>query len=764
MSQTQNRLPAFHTLLALLICVIGPVEAPAEATDYVNPLIGTGAHGHTYPGAALPFGFVQVSPDTPNDSWDGCSGYHYSDTNLLGFSFNHLTGTGCPDLGNVLLLPTTGELKLAAGKGAATPFSHEQEGANAGYYRVFLPEQKVNVELTATTRVGFQRYTFPETTNAHVVLDLLHGVGSVTLDAMLTVEDDHTVSGYRKQVGTSCLKRLGEEWYYFVAEFSRPFKASGIYLNGNPVNGKTSKGTDLKAHFDYTTEAGEQLVVRVALSTVSVENARKNLRAEARTWDFDVVLAAAKASWNQTLGNARIETTDENLKQIYYTALYHAQLCPIVLSDVDGQFRGPDGQVHRAEGFDYYTDMSLWDTFRAQQPLMTLLQPQRVNDVVKTMLLHYEIYGKQMLPILIYGGRESCVMIGNHSLPVIAEAYAKGLRDWDADEALPAMVAATERTDTEGLDAYFAGYETYRRQGWIPSQTRNGKRREGQCVSKVLEFAYDDSCVARLARSMGRNEVADLYARRAMNWTNVFDPSTGFMRGRNADGSWVSPFDPTLITFTEYTEANAWQYTFFVPHNVPGLIQAMGGNEKFTAKLDELFDTKEKLPNNLSDVSGLIGMYAHGNEPCHNYAYLYNHAGQPWKTQARVRQIASTLYHNSPGGLCGNDDCGQLSAWYVFAALGFYPVDPAAGVYEIGSPLVNKTTLTLDKKLYRGREFVVIAKNNSLRNVYIQSATLNGQAFNRSWISHEEIVKGGTLQLVMGPTPNHEWGTARRPQ
>lgn len=728
-------------LLSTVIC------AWSKPVDYVNPMIGTAGHGHVYPGAAVPFGFVQVSPDTTNTSWDGCSGYNYSDTNLLGFSFNHLTGTGCPDLGNILLVPTVGELKLASEKipaeGLPTRFSHDQEEARPGYYRVFLPEYKVNVELTATIRVGLQRYTFPKTESAHVVLDLWHGLGNQPTDAKLTIENDHTVSGYRKEIATSCLQGGGQKEYYFVAEFSKPFASSGINLNGKKIEGKEAQGRDLKAHFDYKTKNGEQLVVRVALSTVSVEGARKNLRAEVNTWDFDAVAAAAKTEWNQTLGKIQVETADVYLRKTFYSALYRTQLTPVVFSDVDGQFRGPDNQVHQASGFDYYTDLSLWDTFRAEQPLLTLLQPHRVNDIVQTMLAHYKILGKQMLPLETFAGRESYCMIGNPSIPVIAEAYAKGLRDWDANEALSDMEGASEKS-----------YSSYCQQGWIPSSTNNPF---GQGVSKLLEFVYDDACVARFARSLGRNDIAETYARHSTNWQNVFDASTGFMRGRKADGSWVTPFDPYRINFADYTEANAWQYNFFVPHNVPALIQAMGGDEKFVAKLDEMFDTKEKIPNSLDDVSGLIGMYGQGNEPSHNFAYLYGYAGQPWKTQSRVRQIATTLFTSALDGLCGNDDCGQMSAWYVFAALGFYPVDPASGVYVIGSPLVDKATIRLDPKYHRGRTFTMIARNNSAENKYIQSATLNSHDLTRSWITHDEIVGGGELVLTMGPTPSRTW-------
>jgi len=418
---------------------------------------------------------------------------------------------------------------------------------------------------------------------------------------------------------------------------------------------------------------------------------------------------------------------------------------------VDGQFRGPDGNIHQAKGFDYYTEISIWDIFRAESPLLTLTQPGRVNDIVKTMLAHFTIFGQNTLPIWPEGGKETWCMIGNHSIPIITDAYLKGFRNYDANEALNDMIASTDK-NREQLDAY-------RDKGFIPT----GK--DVQSVSKVLEYAYDDACIARLAEALGKDDLAEKYSKRSKNWEDVFDPSTGFMRGKNADGSWVTPFgenEINSINFNEYTEANAWQYNFFVLQDVPGLIAKLGGDDKFTARLDEMFDTTETIPNltMIPDVTGVIGMYSHGNEPDHHVAYLYNYAGQPWKTQARVRQVASLLYTNSPGGICGNDDCGQISAWYVFTALGFYPVDPTSGIYVLGSPLVDKATLKLDSKFYKGRSFTVVAKNNSAQNPYIQSATFNGQPLTRSWISHDEITAGGKLVLVMGPTPNKKFGSA----
>jgi predicted alpha-1,2-mannosidase len=728
--------------VALLLAVATCSGKPA--VDEVNPMIGTAEHGHVYPGATVPFGMVQLSPDTRDNTWDGCSGYHYSDTSIMGFSHNHLTGTGCADLGNVLLMPTVGALKLTPGEpgnGYRTRFSHENEIAHPGYYSVFLPDYQVKVELTATARAGFHRYTFPASTNSHVVVDLQHGVGNGVTSAQLTIEDNCTASGFRRSDGWG-----GNKVYYFVMEFSRPFDAAGVAQADKDVTGKQTTGKETKGHFDFKTKAGEQILVRVGLSTVSVEGARQNLHAEIPNWDFNAVVMAARKQWEKALDVLAIETPDANFRQTFYTALYHSLIAPTLLSDVDGQFRGPDGKVHQAQGYDYYTELSLWDTFRAENPLLTLVQPARVNDFVKTMLDHFKIFGQNTLPVWTEGGKENWCMIGNHAIPIITDAYLKGFRNYDANEALNDMIASTDKNRQQ--------LESYRDRGFIPTG------HDRQSVSKVLEYAYDDACIARLAKVLGKNDLAEKYAQRSQNWKNVFDPSTGFMRGKNADGSWVTPFDPNRISFDDYTEANAWQYNFFVPQNLPGLIALSGGDEKFVAKLDELFDTTTPIPNLISDVTGLIGMYAHGNEPCHHVAYLYNYAGQPWKTQVRTRQVATVLYTNTPGGICGNDDCGQMSAWYVFTALGFYPVDPASGIYVLGSPLMDKLTLKLDSKFAKGRTFTVIAKNNSVRHPYIQSATLNGKPLTRSWISNAEITAGGKLVLTMGPTPNKAFGSA----
>jgi predicted alpha-1,2-mannosidase len=734
--------------------LLSQVHSPGAAlTDYVNPMVGTAEHGHVFPGVTVPFGLVQLSPDTrdgtDDDAYqDSSAGYHYSDTSIMGFSHNHLTGAGIGDLGNVLLMPTVGELKLVAGKapgsGYRARFSHDQEEARPGYYRVFLPDYKINVELTATCRVGVHRYTFPESADSHIILDLWHGIGrpsrSRPTDSAITIENHRTVTGFRRSNGWG-----GDKIYYFVLEFSRPFEAAGLASDRQKLDAGQARGRNLQAHFDFKTKAGEQIMARVALSTVSIEGARKNLGAEVAAWDFDAIAAAARAQWEQALGTIRVQAADKSFLETFYSAFYHVFLAPTVLSDVDGRLRGPDTNVHQAKGFNYYSELSLWDTFRAEHPLLTLVQPDRVNDLVNTMLAHYTFFGQKTLPVWVESGKENWCMIGNHSIPVIVDAYLKGFRQWDAREALADMVATTEGSRAQMPE--------YRANGYIAASN------SAEAVSKTLEYAYDDVCIARFAQALGQNDVADRYAKRANNWQNVLDPVTGFMRGKMQNGAWVTPFDPNAIVTDSYTEANAWQ-SYFVPHDVPGLIQKLGGDEKFVARLDEIFESKEKIVNFSEDVVGLIGMYAHGNEPCHHYAYLYAYAGQPWKTQARIRQVCGTLYNNTTAGMCGNDDCGQMSAWYVFSALGFYPADPCGGVYVLGTPLVNQATITLAPPHYSGGQFTVSAKDNSRANAYIQSATLNGQPLTHAWLTHDQIAAGGTLVLQMGPNPNRNWASA----
>ncbi len=755
----QTRPPIRHPLrIAGLILALATTQAlAAGTTDFVNPMIGTADHGHVFPGATLPFGMIQLSPDTRDRTWDGSSGYHYSDRTILGFSHNHLSGTGVGDLGNVLLMPTVGsDVRLVddadPAKGYRQTFSHDSEIAHPGYYAVTLKESGVKVELTATTRVGLHRYTFPAAGESHVILDLWHGINNNPIEAQATVENDHTITGYRRSRGWG-----GQKAFYFALEFSKPFDTFALQMDNKLTDAKEAKAGSVRGHFDFKTKAGEQVLAKVALSTVSVEGAKKNLAAELPGWDFDAVETAADKQWQEALSSIDIQTHDDAQRRTFYTALYHTMMAPTILNDVDGQVRGPDNKVHTTDGFSYYTEMSLWDTFRAENPLMTLTQPQRVNDIVRTMLAHCRWYNGKTLPVWTNAGKETWCMIGNHAVPVIVNAYMNGFRNFDEEEALRDMISSVEMD--HDLQKEYATL------GYVPTtiDTLNPKSQKSQAVSRTLEYAYDDVCIARFAKALGHKDITEKYAQRAENWRNVFDATTGFMRGKTKDGTWVDapPGWENRIDFDNYTEANAWHYTFFVPQNVSALIEAMGGDKKFIGKLDACFDSNAAIPNPLVDVSGLIGMYAHGNEPCHHMPYLYSYAGEPWKTQARIRQIATTLYNDSVSGICGNDDCGQMSAWYVFAAIGFYPVDPTSGVYVIGSPLVDKATIRLDTRFYpqaNPHTFTVSAENNSPQNKYVQSATLNGQPLDHPWIAARDVRYGGELHLKMGPTPNKSWG------
>lgn len=720
--------------------------------DCVNPMVGTSGHGHTYPGAAAPFGMVQLSPDTRLDTWDGCSGYHYSDKWILGFSHTHITGTGCPDLGDIRLTPLSGDMyRPQHWDGYHLPFSHANETAKVGYYAVTLTKPKVTVELTATEHAGMHRYTFPADKPAHLVLDLIRSIGApnpnwTPIESRLVAESKTTFSGFRHSKGWA-----PDKTFYFVIELSQPCDGWTIETDGKQAaDASEGRGKLLQAHFDFK-RLEKPLMVRVGISGVSVEAARKNLQAEIPAWDFDATVKKTQAQWSKLLGKFQIEAADRATLETFYSALYHTALAPMMMSDADGTYRGIDKKVHEKPGFTYYSTLSLWDTFRAEHPLLTIYQPQRVNDFVNTMLAHYRQYGKHALPVWSLAGDETWCMIGNHAIPVIVEAYAKGFRGFDAEAAYAAM------RDTVMQDRDFL--KDYRKHGYIPTAKNKGEAR--QSVSRTLEYAYDDSCVARMAAMLGKTDDAALFAKRAENWRNVFDRSVGFARGKSADGRWRDPFDPRELVWADYTEANGWQYTWFVPQNVPGLIEAMGGDEKYLAKLDSLFSADSKVLTASPDITGLIGQYAHGNEPCHHVAYLYNYAGMPSKTQSRVREVARKFYDNTVEGCCGNDDCGQMSAWYVFSAMGFYPVDPASGIYVLGSPTVAKATINLDPKYHKGKTFTVIAENNSPQNVYIQSATLNGQPLTRSWLTHAELTAGGTLVLKMGSEPNLTWASRR---
>jgi predicted alpha-1,2-mannosidase len=726
----------------------------SEPVDEAMPLVGTGGHGHTYPGATVPFGFVQLSPDTPIRGWDACAGYHYSDSKILGFSHTHLSGTGIGDLGDLLVLPLTGPLQGSgnyepvSAQRWASDFSHDHETARPGYYQVWLERYDVNAELTATAHAGMHRYTFPASSESHILLDLVHGVNNQALDASFQVEGSNSISGFRTTTGWDKRRTI-----YFALECSQPWASIGFELNGQPVlaNQTGVRGKNVRAHLDFQTSANQQILLRVGLSAVSVDEAKKNLGIEMPDWDFDRIRAAARNDWNQQLSRIRIESANPNIRQTFYSALYHTMTSPTLFNDADGSYLGPDGEIHTNEGFQCYSTFSLWDTFRAEDPLLTIIQPERVSDFVQSLLIYYKYGPNKRLPMWPLANYDTGTMIGYHAVPVIAGAYAKGIRGFDAQLAYQAM------RDTAMSDHNYQ--DEYARLGYVPSE--NGKRTRG--AARTLECAFDDWCIAQMARALGKTNDADLFTRRSQNYTNIFDPGTGFFRGKTASGAFREPFDPKLISFDDYDEANAWQYTFAVFHDVPGMIKLYGGNQKFIQKLDELFDTDSDVHHYIVDASGLLGQYAHGNEPCHHVVYLYALAGAQYKTALRAHQIMLLQYDNTPEGICGNDDCGQMSAWYVWSAIGLYPLNPNDGKYIIGSPLVAKATIQLNPRFYPGGTFTVVAHGVSNQNIYVQSARLDGEPLNHPWITQDEISRGGTLELEMGVLPNKNWGATSDP-
>ncbi len=727
------------SLLCLLACARAAFALPPDPIAHVDPFIGTAGHGHTFPGATVPFGMVQLSPDTRLEGWDGCSAYHDSDTRVFGFSHTHLSGTGVSDYGDILLLPATGPVVWASGwgrpddQGYGSRFRKSSEHASPGYYAVTLDDHGVAVELTATERTGMHRYTFPASDSAFVLLDLAHR--DDVIEAHLHVVNEREVEGLRRSRGWARDQRV-----YFVARFSRPFSAL-IAVGDSSVPGLTdAAGSNIKAALRFRTRAGERVMVKVGISAVSMEGARRNLDAENPRWDFDVVRRKAEDAWRVALSRIVVEGGSPEQTTIFYTALYHALLQPNLYTDVDGRYRGRDGEIHVADGWTHYTVFSLWDTFRAEHPLLAILEPARTADFIRTFLAQFHEGG--LLPVWELAGNETMCMIGYHSASVIADAWAKGIRGFDAVAALEAMKASA-MSDHLGL-------APYRAFGYIPGD------RESESVSKTLEYAYDDWCIARMAASLGRTEDRDTFMRRAQAWRHLLDPATGLMRPR-LNARFKTPFDPTEVDF-HFTEANAWQYSFFVPHDVEGHIAALGGPEAYAAKLDSLFTAVPRTSGReQADITGLYGQYAHGNEPSHHIAYLYAFAGQPWKTQARVRHLLDSMYTARRDGLVGNEDCGQMSAWYVLSALGFYPVTPGQVEYVIGTPLFPRATVNLPN----GRSFTIVADLPSGRRPYIRSATMNGRPLERSFIRHWEILAGGRLDFVMDEEPNRAWGAGK---
>lgn len=734
----QRRLSLFILILLVPVC-LRSTEGGRKPSGFVSPLIGTDAHGHTFPGATLPFGMVQLSPDTRVEGWDACGGYHYSDASILGFSHTHLSGTGIPDYGDILFMPTVGNVQLTPGTASNTQtgyrsrFNHTSEKALPGYYSVRLEDDNVGVELTATRRVGIHRYTFPRSPEANIIIDLKHGLGpDRVLDATLEIVGDREIAGFRRSDGWA-----KDQVVYFVAQFSKPFASAGVAVDDAIQHGASrAQGKNVKGFVRFATSVNERIVVKVGLSGVSNEGAKKNLESEMPDWDFDAVRTQAEETWNTELGKIDIEGGSREQRTTFYTALYHAMIAPNLFSDVDGSYRGMDGKIRRAGVFEMYTVFSLWDTFRAEHPLLTLIDQKRTLDFIMSFLAKYDESG--VLPVWELAANETWTMIGYHAIPVILDAYVKGVRGFDAEKAFAAMKKSAM------LDHF--GLPAYRKHGFIPGEA------ESESVSKTLEYAYDDWCIAEMARLLGKPADASYFGERAQYYKNLFDPSSGFMRPKK-NGGWIDPFDPRSVT-VHFTEANAWQYTFFVPHDIDGLKGLMGGKKAFAQKLDSLFKGGSDVTGRQqSDITGLIGQYAQGNEPSHNFAYLYNYAGEPWKTQETVRLILDSLFHDRPDGLSGNDDCGQMSAWYVLSAIGLYPVTPGMPHYSIGSPLFDKATIHLEN----GKQFVIHADQNSRRNKYIQSATLNGSLHKANHVNHDDLMQGGELQFVMGHAPNTGW-------
>jgi predicted alpha-1,2-mannosidase len=699
-------------------------------TDFVNPFIGTAYHGHTYPGAAYPFGQVQLSPDNGTQGWDWCSGYHYSDSLISGFSHLHLSGTGIGDLADISFLPVTDSVKFIDGESNgdfvtryAGRFGHDQEIASPGYYAVTLKNNGIRAEFTVTERAGFHHYTFPENSEGGLLINLGFTINwDSSYATSLNVIDNKMVTGFRKSKGWAA-----DQHVFFAVRFSEPVSESVITTVGG--NGGT---------VGYFKFLKKDIMAKVGISSISIENAIANLDSSLPGWDFETTKKAASDAWEKELSSIHIKSDSKDQKIIFYTSLYHTMVAPALFSDTNGEFKGTKGDTQKANGYKRYTVFSLWDTYRALHPLFTLTQQSRVNDMVKSMLDHYKQDG--ILPVWELEGNETFCMVGNHSISVIAEAILKGIGDFDQHLAYEAM-KVTSLHDRDGMGLYD-------KLGYMPAD------KVQQSVAKSLEVAVDDWCVAAVAKKLGKTDDAAYFLKRSESYREYFDKETGFMRGKLSNGKWTTPFDPVYSKHegSDYTEGNAWQYIWIVPQDVDGLISLFGGKEPFAEKLEQLFKIKVGVTGEQAspDISGLIGAYAHGNEPGHHTTFLFNYCGRPWRTQELNRYIQTTMYTNAPDGLCGNEDCGQMSAWYILSALGIYPVNPAECKYQFGSPIVQEATLEIAKDKF----FTIKAPSASKENMYIQEVRLNGEVLKRSFVTHQEIMEGGTLEFAMGPEPN----------
>lgn len=737
-------------MTSLVSCTPAEQTAEADLLQYVDPFIGSGFHGHVFVGASVPFGMVQLGPNNIDKGWDWCSGYHYSDSICIGFSHTHLNGTGCGDMGDVMVMPMT-EVNVKRGNqddissGYASYYRHETEEAHPDYYSVMLDRYDIKAELTATARVGLHRYTFPQGKQAHILVNLKDGVGSIVTNSYIRQIDQYTIEGYRYTRGWSPMRKV-----YFVLQADKPIADLSLYDDTVQVAAKSQlKARAVKGVLSFGEQ--QQVMVKVALSPVSCENAMANLKAEMSGFDFEHVRKACAAQWNERLNRITIETDDEAAKRVFYTSNYHTMVAPTLFCDVNGQYRGINDMIYTApEGFTNYTTLSLWDTYRTLNPLFTLVNDEMVPDIVNTMISIYHQNDK--LPVWALQSGETNCMPGYSAVPIIADAYLKGFEGFDAEEAFAAMKATTVYPQQNAVP-----YVVER--GYIPCDKVH------EATSIAMEYAVDDWGVAAMAKKMGKQEDADLYARRAMYYKQYFDSEIKFIRPKMDDGSWRTPYDPanSIHMVGDFTEGNGWQYTFFAPHDVYGLIELFGGDEEFITKLDAFFVNNDSMGETASaDITGLIGQYAHGNEPSHHIAYMYAYAGQQWKVAEKVRFIMDEFYTDKPDGVIGNEDCGQMSAWYVMSSMGFYQENPSDGVFVFGSPRFDKMTVKV-----RGNNTLIIeAENNSKENIYIQEVYFNGKPYEKSYITYDELIAGGTLKFVMGPKPNKNFGAAKenRPQ
>ena len=746
------------------VCCIFICSCKTEVSDvmecpcsYVDLFIGTGGHGHTFPGATVPYGMVQLSPDTRTMGWDGCSGYHYSDSSIIGFSHTHLSGTGIGDYGDILLMPFQGEIHWDAGKdtepdsGYRSRFSHKNESAMPGLYSVKLIDYDIDVELTTSTRAGFHRYVFNKKEQSGVIIDLTHTIhGHQNPLNQIQIISDTEVVGAKITNGWSTNHHV-----YFYAKFNKPFSYKLMDTDKEVSDVAEVSSQSAKAVLLFDMDAGEELLVKVGISAVDIDGAKNNLNTEITDWNFYQVFSDAQNLWADQLKKIKVEGGSEDDKTIFYTALYHCSISPNVFSDADNRYRGMDQKIHTAEDFTNYTVFSLWDTYRAFHPLLTIIDPERDNEFIQSLLSKYDEGG--ILPKWELAANYTGTMIGYHAVSVIVDAYMKGIRDYDVEKAFKACIA-TSLYDTTNIlfpsqvvkDKLMPiARKYYNELGYAPADLAI------KSVSEGLEFAYCDWNIAQMAKELNDTKVYDTYMKRAMNYKNYFDPATKFMRGKKSDGNWEMPFNPRLAG-RSYVEGNAWQWNWYVPHDVDGYIELMGGKSTFSQKLDSLFSIPSYIEGErrITDATGLIGQYAHGNEPSHHITHLYNYLGEAWKTQQLVDSILYSLYFNDPDGLSGNEDCGQMSAWYLLNAMGFYSFCPGNPEYSIGRPIFDKITLNLQN----GKKFVIEARNNSKSNKYIQSAKLHGKTLNTPWFQHADITQGGSLTLEMGHAPNPKWG------